>query len=222
MKPPATRQPPLLLLLAVSFALFTASFIVDQALRWTNPVDGFLNGLFHVMFTGPAWLFMGLIPGLLIQGLYRWRGWKRFRTMAIISPGLVYFVIGLSGLITSPPTAAGRLKKTGGVELPSTARDILTRFTGGGLTDYSDIYYFHCSPADTAQLIQALQLEPLELAEEKERAGQSPGPIPPGWPDPSTWHESTTYKRWIEERGRSYTLLTDSSREQVYFFFFAM
>ena len=218
MNPPATRQLPLLLLLAVSFALFTGSYMVDQTFRWTNPVDGFLNGLFHVMITGPAWLVMGLIPGLLIQGLYRWRGWKRFRSVAIISPGLIVFMMGLAGLISSTPTAAGRLRSTGGVELPSTAHDILTRFTGGGLTDYTDIYYFRCSPPDTAQLIQALQLE---LAEEKERVGQFP-PIPPGWPDPSTWHGSTVYERWIEERGRSYTLLTDSSREQVYFFFVAM
>ncbi len=218
MKPPVPHQPPLLLLLAVSFALFTGSFVFNQALRWTNPVDGFLNGLFHVMFTGPAWLVMGLIPGLLIHGLYRWRGWKRFRSVAIIFPGLVCFIMGLADLITSPPTAAGRLRSTGGADLPSSARDILTRFTGGGLTDYTDIYYFRCSPADTGQLIQALQLE---LVEEKARVGQFPR-VPPGWPDPSTWHGSTAYERWIEERGRSYILLTDSSREQVYFFFSAM
>lgn len=70
MKPPDTHQPPLLLLLVVSFGLF-------------------------------------------IQGLYRWRGWKRFRSAAMISPSLVVFMMGLAGLISSPPTPAGRLKKSG-------------------------------------------------------------------------------------------------------------
>lgn len=214
MKPPAPRQPPLLLLLAVSFALFTGSYIVDQTFRWTNPVDGFLNGLFHVMITGPAWLVMGLIPGLLIQGLYRWRGWKRFRAMAIISPGLVYFVIGLTGLITSPPTAAGRLKKTGGAELPSTARDILTQFTGGGLTDYGDIYCFRCSPADTDKLIQALRLSLVS----PESGGRQPSPIPSSWPDFSTLQGRLVYERFREEEKWIYTLITDSSRELVFLF----
>ena len=214
MKPPAPRQPSLVFLLAVSFALFTGSFMVDQALRRTNPVDGFLNGLFHLMFTGPAWLVMGLIPGLLIQGLYRWRGWKRFRSVAIISPAIVYFVMGLSSLITSPPTAAGRLKKTGGVELPSTARDILTQFTGGGLTDYGDIYCFRCSPADTAQLIQALQLSLVAPANE----GRQPWPIPSSWPDPSALRGRLVYERFREDEKWIYTLITDSSREQVFLF----
>ncbi len=214
MKPPVPRQPSLLLLLAVSFALFTGSYMVDQTFRWTNPVDGFLNGLFHVMFTGPAWLVMGLIPGLLIQGLYRWRGWKRFRSVAIISPGLVYCVMGLSGLITSPPTAGGRLKKTSGVELPSTARDILTQFTGGGLMDYGDIYCFRCSPADTDKLIQALRLSLVS----PESGGKQPSPVPSSWPDPSTLRGGLVYERFREEEKWIYTLITDSSREQVYLF----
>jgi hypothetical protein len=46
------RQPHLLLLLAASFAMFTGGYVVDQAFRWTDPIAGVTNGLFHVWVLG--------------------------------------------------------------------------------------------------------------------------------------------------------------------------
>lgn len=51
---PAPRQPHLLLLLAVSFFLFTSSYAVDQAFRWSDPVEGMLCGIGHVILSGYA------------------------------------------------------------------------------------------------------------------------------------------------------------------------
>jgi hypothetical protein len=41
----APRQPHLLLLLLASFFLFTRSYAVDQAFRWSDPVEGMLCGI---------------------------------------------------------------------------------------------------------------------------------------------------------------------------------
>jgi hypothetical protein len=205
------RQPNLLLLLAASFVLFTGSFVLDQAFRWTDPLEGIASGAFQVVFTGFAWLFYGLVPGLLIYGLYRWRAWQRFRTVAIVSPGIVAAVLAIGGLVFSPTTPATRLKRFTGAELPSSAHDLRTHFTGGGITDYGDTYFFRCTPADTDKLIQALHLSPAEP--DDARMFQR---ISPDWPDPSAWRESRIYRGGRDEAGWFYYLLTDSSREQVY------
>jgi hypothetical protein len=211
---PPHRQPHILLLLGTSFLLFTGSFVVDQAFRWTNPLEGILSGIVQVLVTGIAWLFYGLLPGLLMYGLYRWRGWSRFRTVAIIAPGIVACSFVLAGLILSPTTPARRLKRFTGADLPASARDLRTCFTGGGLADYGDTYYFRCSATDTNKLIEALHLSPESINGNTRMFHRNS----PGWPDPSTWQGGSIYQGGSEETGWFYYLLTDSSREQVYLF----
>lgn len=207
------RQPHLLLLLLASLVLFSGSFVIDQAFRWSNPLEGIANGLLHVMSTGLAWLIYGLVPGLITNGCYRWRGWRRFRTLAVIAPGIIACVLVVIGLILSPPTAARRLKQFTGADLPPSARDLRTQFTGGGLADYGDTYYFRCHPADTAALIEALHLRSGSPDDSKMFHR-----ISSEWPDPSTWRGSSIYLGDRDDGGRFYYLLTDSSREQVYLF----
>ena len=206
------RQPHLLHLLVGSFVLFTGSFVLDQAFRWTNPLEGIMSGLFHVFFTGIAWLFYGLVPGLMIYGLYRWRGWRRFRTIAIIFPGIAALVVTMVGLFISPNTPAKRLKEFTGADLPASTQDLRTHFTGGGFADYGDTYYFRCNPTDTDALILALGLTPTGSYDQhffSRRPFSS-------WPDPSTWEGSTLYRGGRAEGGWFYYLRTDAAREQVF------
>jgi hypothetical protein len=205
-------QPHLLLLLVASFVLFTGSFVLDQAFRWTDPLEGITSGVFHVFFTGIAWLLYGLVPGLLIYGLYRWRGWQRFRTVAIVFPGIAALVVAIVGLIASPTTPAKRLKQFTGADLPASTRDLRTHFTGGGVADFGDTYYFRCSPNDTDALIRALSLTPTD-SHDQHFFSKRPFPA---WPDPSTWTGSTLYRGGRDEGGWFYYLHTDAPREQVY------
>lgn len=206
------RHPHLLLLLASSFLLFTGSFVLDQAFRWSNPMEGIVNGVFHIFFTGMAWLVYGLAPGLLLYGLYRWRGWQRFRTVAIVFPGIVAFVATVVGLFVSPTTPASRLNQFTGAVLPASIHDLHTHFTGGGIADYGDTYYFRCSPADTETLIQALGLTPTDSYDEHFFSE----PPFPSWPDPSSWAGSTLYRGDRNDGAWFLYLRTDAAREQVY------
>jgi hypothetical protein len=217
--PPPRRPASLPLSLAGSFALFTGSFVIDQAIRWTDTLEGIVSGLFHTLFTGLLWILFGLLPGLLIYGLYQWRGWQRFRTLAILSPAIAIVVLMIANLITSPPTPAHRFKRFTGAELPASAREIRTHFHGGGMTDYTDVYSFRCSAADTDALIQALHLSP--VATEVESSALSLFPTFPSWPDPSTWPGSTYYRGESDEDGQwFYALQTDAAREQIYLMIF--
>jgi hypothetical protein len=53
------------LLLLISFAVFNLGYIVDQTLRWSDHLQGFANGIFHIMFSGIAWC-MFLLPCILV------------------------------------------------------------------------------------------------------------------------------------------------------------
>ena len=87
--------PHLVSLFAVSFAMFAGGLILREALHWTNPIEGITGAegiirvVICVLVAGVNWFFCGLIPGLFIYSLYRWRGWKRFRSAAIVVPGVV-------------------------------------------------------------------------------------------------------------------------------------
>lgn len=207
------RQPHLLVLLTASFLMFTGSYVVDQAFRWSDPIEGIASGLFHVFFTGIAWLFSGLVPGLVVASLYRWRGWRRFRTVAITATGIAALALTIAGLIFDPTTPAGRLKDFAGAELPSSARDLHTHFSGGGIADYSDYYYFRCEAADTEALIRALHLK----IDESSSGWFEKSPFP-GWPNPTDWVGSTLYAGDRDNHSWFYYLRTDATREQVYLF----
>jgi hypothetical protein len=217
--PPPLRLASLLFPLAGSFALFTGSFVIDQAIRWTDTLDGIINGLVQTIVTGLFWMVFGLLPGLLIYSLFQWRGWQRFRTIAILSPAIAIAVLVMANLITSPPTPAHRLKNSTGAELPASAREIRTYFSGGGLHDYTDIYYFRCSAADTDALIRALNLSPIET--EVESLFLQIGPSFQSWPDPSTWSGSTQYRGHSDDDQWSYALQTDAAREQIYLWIYS-
>lgn len=206
------RKPHLLILLVASFVILVSAFVIDQACRWSDPLEGNLNGLVHSILLGPGWFIIILPLSLVIYGVFRWRRWERNRSLAVLAPSLACFLATLAGLIVDPPTAPHRFYRFTEVNLPASVRDIRTHFTGGGLADYGDTYYFRCSAEDTDRLIAALGLR---LADEYDQDWFATRPIP-SWPDPSAWTGRLVYRggrnHWF------YYLVTDASREQVYLF----
>lgn len=198
----------------LSFGIFCCGLVVDQTLRWTNPWAGMVNGLFQCIYVGIAWSFY-LVPWtLLIFGLYRWRKWKRFRTHWLVAPSAVLFVFVTVGLLVEPPTAANRFRSRAKIELPATATDLHYSFSGGGLADYSDEYYFKCRPEDVQKLIEGMKLS-------LDTSYKGPGDYTiisglPGCPDPDSWTGSAQYRK--NEETWFYYLLTNQSKSEVYIF----
>lgn len=179
--------------------------------RWTDPWAGFMGGMQYSVIVSFVWLVVGLIPGLLIAGLCRWRGWHRFRTIAVLSPSIWCFCWFAIALVIHPETAAYRFKQFNDVDFPASAREIRTNFFGSRFDGQDDAFLFRCTPADTEKLIADLKLDPADPSQ------QYPHRPTPEWPAFSTWTELPLY---YGERGNSgvrrYFLLTNASRDQVY------
>jgi hypothetical protein len=203
-------------LLLGSFLLWNGAYVIDQAVRWTNHFEGFINGVFHMYFTGLVWaLYLG--PwSLIVWALYRWQGWHRFRALWVLGPAVLVFVVQIGALLVSPPTPEARFKRAAGVALPEQVADLRVHFTGGGTTDLGDTYYFTCAPEVTDGLIEAMKLEEDPSFGNKE-LGIEPYSIVPlrdGWPDYWEWEGLRQFGRgdgaWF------YFLLTDEARTRVY------
>jgi hypothetical protein len=54
-KPATYRRLGFVKLLLISFGLWTGSFVIEQTIRWSNPLEGFVCGLFHIFFMGISW-----------------------------------------------------------------------------------------------------------------------------------------------------------------------
>jgi hypothetical protein len=210
---PAPRQPHLLLLLLASFLLFTSSYPVDLAFRWTDPVEGMICGIVHVIICGPVWLFFGLPFGIMIHLMCRSLGWHRIRTLGILMPGIAAHVWVIACLLLFPTTPAGRFRESTGTDLPASIRELRADLSGGsGLSDPEYIFYFRCRPEDTEELIRTLRLAPAPFDEDLLTA-----PVDKSWPDPATWPGSRIYRGGPEDGSWWYYLRTDATREQVYF-----
>jgi len=220
MEPEESQKPKRLhfaLLLIISFLVFPLGYAVDQAFRWTNHLDGFLNGLIQGAVLSVVWCSIYILPwSFIIFGLYHWRGWQRFRTQWILAPSFVILIALIGSLIFDPISPAKRFKKFTNSELPINAQDLHTHFTGGGFADYCDTYFFTTTPEELDRLIDEIGLSE-ELTYGME--GMAPTPIErlPGCPDFTSWKGSKQFKRWDEDQYRFYYLITDSTRTRVYF-----
>lgn len=204
------------LLLVYSFLLWNGAYVIDQAVRWTNHFEGLINGAFHVFFTGLVWaIYLG--PwSVIVWMLYRWRDWIRFRTLWVLGPAALAFMAQMGSLLVSPPTAKERFKRLSGADLPEQVEDLRVHFTGGGMADFGDTYYFTCAPEVTDGLIRTMKLEEDRLFRSEEM-GIEPYSIVPlrdGWPDYRSWDGLIQYRGG--EQGWFYYLLTDESRTRVY------
>jgi hypothetical protein len=203
------------LLLLISFALFNLGYIVDQTVRWSDHAQGFLNGVIHILFFGIAWCFYLLPWSLIVFGLYRWRGWKRFRTQWVLAPAVLVLLATIGGLLVQLPTPARRFKNFAKTELPANAENLNYHFSGGGVADYGDTYYFETTPEEVDRIIGDMRLEEDEYYGREGLTHTSVSALP-GCPDYSTWKAAKQYKGWDDKQHWFYYLITDDSRTKVY------
>lgn len=203
------------LLLLISFALFNLGYIVDQTVRWSDHAQGFFNGVVHILFFGIAWCFYLLPWSLIVFALYRWRGWKRFRTQWALAPAVLVLLAMIGGLLFQPPTPSRRFKGFAKTELPSNARNLHYHFSGGGVADYGDTYYFETTPDEVGRIIGDMRLEADEFYGREGLTHTSVSRLP-GCPDFSTWKGAKQYKGWDDRQHWFYYLITDATRTKVY------
>ncbi len=206
------REPGLLVLFAVSYAIFIAAFVVDQTFRWSNHLDGLKSGLLQGAIFGVAWCVIYVLPWSLIMiWLHRWRKWTRSRSGYILAPSYFIFVLFVAGLLFSPPTARRRFSDHAKMDLPGDVADLRYKLSGGGVADTIDSYYFRTSPEQVEQLIKGMNLS----AERSHLdSGYSPISKLPDAPDPKAWVAASLYSR--NEGIWWYYLLANSSKTEVY------
>jgi len=203
------------LLLLISLVLISFGYIVDQTVRWSDPVQGLVNGLFHIPIFGIAWCVQLFPWSLVIFALYRWRKWKRFRTQWVLAPAMLVLIATIGNLLFHPPTPSVRFKEFTKTELPTNAQNLHCHFTGGGIVDYSDTYYFETTPDEVDRIVAALRLSEDEFFGREGLTHTSVSALA-GCPDFSTWDGAKQYKGWDDEQHWFYYLITDASRTKVY------
>jgi hypothetical protein len=214
-----TSAKPMRLVLALLLAmpLFGAGYVVEQTIRWTNHIDGLLNGLFHMAFFGIASTIY-LIPwALIVHFSYRKRASQARRTLWMLGPSILMSLLVLSGLFTDPPTPQNRFRNFAKTELPTEMSDLTAYFRGGGVSDYGDTYYFKTSSAEIERLIREMKLEEDEYFS-KQESPHSFIKVLPGCPDYAEWVGAKKYEGWDDRNHWFYHLITDSAKSQAYIF----
>ncbi len=199
------------IVLLISFLLFTSGFIVTETIRWTDHFRGFVNGIHHLLFFGIGWLMYGLPWYLLGCFLYRKRDWSRYRARWVLVPSALMFAVFPASLVIDPPTAAHRFKQSTQTELPGSLQELHFRFTGGGMADQSDTYYFRTTAEEMESLIKRMRLEPQNVV-------VTGSDSLPGCPDPSTWKGLREYRRVSDSEFPQWYLylVTDETKTQAY------
>ncbi|RYD68087.1 MAG: hypothetical protein EOP83_01490 [Verrucomicrobiaceae bacterium] len=203
------------LLLLISFALFNLGYIVDQTVRWSNHVQGLVNGAIHIFVFGIAWCFYLLPWSLAIFALYRWRKWKRFRTQWVLGPAVLALITSIGGLLFQPATPSRRFKNLAKTELPSNAQNLRYHFEGGGIADYNDTYYFETTPDEIERIIADMGLSEDRLFGSEGLRHTPISPLPSG-PDFWTWEGAKQYQGWDQNQHWFYYMITDASHTRAY------
>ncbi|MBN8458233.1 MAG: hypothetical protein J0M04_10390 [Verrucomicrobia bacterium] len=211
----APKQRNFALLLVGSFALFNGAYILDQTIRWSDHWDGFRCGLVHVIFIGIAWCIYVFPWSLIVFALYRWRKWSRYRAFWILAPAWAFLVFVLGSLVLEPPIPSVRFRTFAKSELPSDAVNVRHHFSGGGVADYFDTYYFETTPQEVERLIADMKLEEdvFGSMEMLPKLGYSQ---PPGWPDFLSWEGARWFRGHDAAEHWFYNLVTDPTRTRVY------
>jgi len=99
-------------------------------------------------------------------------------------------------------------------ELPADISDLQVQFTGGGVTDHGDTYYFKTSPPEIERLISTMNLSLDQSFDQS--ASQSFMRSLPNAPDYRRWTGARQYKKYDD--GWFYYMLINSAKTEVYMF----
>ncbi|GEP41545.1 hypothetical protein [Brevifollis gellanilyticus] len=202
-------------LLLISFALCSGSIIVDQTIRWSNPLEGFLAGSIFATIVTLSYGSILILPwSFVIWGLYEVFEWKRFRSQWILAPAIAVVLLILAGFFTSPPTARGSFKQFANAKIPADATSLKYHLWGGGYADYAINYYFECSSESVEKLIADMQMEHAGRITAEEMPYLRPIKKLPEGPDYRQWVGGYHYS--LERRGWFFDILTDPTKTKVY------
>jgi len=210
------KQMNIALLLLISLALFNAAFVLNEAFRWSNPIEGFMNGLIHGLFISIPYLIVAILWSVLAEAVCTLFKWRRVRSHAILLPAYAFTALMVVGFVMAPPTAERRFESRTGIELPKNALNLECHFFGGGFVDYTDRYYFQTTPDEVERLIEGMELKEGQLFRGDKGYLISFMPLP-DCPDFNDWPEAKLYSKFeMPASGWFYYLITDDSRTKVY------
>ncbi len=215
-EPPKPKRIHFIAVMFLSFLIIVVGMVIEQSIRWTNHFEGMVSGLFQGVVIGVAFCVIYVLPwSAIIMVIYRFGRFKRFRTQWMLAPSIVLALLLISSLITNPPNPFIRFKNFTKTELPSNAQDLEYRFSGGGLADYFDTYYFKTTPAEVDRLIANLGLHEDNYYGQNDMTHTIIKSLP-GCPDFKSWEGARQYKGMDERQHWFYHIITDSTRTHVY------
>ena len=201
--------------LLLSFPLFGVGYVIEQTIRWTNHLDGLMSGLIHLIFLSIASPIY-LIPwALIVHFSFRKRTNQKRRTLWMFGPSILMCLLSISSLVTNRPTPKYRFKQLAKADLPANLESLNYRFSGGGLSDYSDTYYFKTSSAEIDRLIREMGLEEDEFYGDSSTSHTIISPLP-GSPDFKKWLDHKQFRGGRDLGSWHYYLITDKLKTQVY------
>lgn len=203
--------------LLLSLPLFSVGYMIEQTIRWTNHLEGFMSGLIHLaLFSIGAAIY--LIPwALIVHFSFRKRANQRRRTLWMLGPSILMSLLSIVSLITNPPNAEQRFLRFSKTELPANLSDLKTDFSGGGFADYGDTYYFKTSSAEIDRLIREMKLEEDEYYSQQEFPDSFIKVLPDS-PDYRKWVGGKKFVAWDDRQHWFYHLITDATKTQAYIF----
>lgn len=199
----------------LSLPLFGVGNVIEQTFRWTNHLDGLMSGLIHLVFfcIGAA---IYLIPwALIVHFSFRMRANQKRRTLWMLGPSILMCLVSIVSLVVDPPTPRHRFKQLAKAELPAKMESLNYHFSGGGIADYHDTYYFKTSPTEVDRLIREMGLEEDEFYGDSSTSHTIISPLP-GSPDFKKWFEHMQFRGGRDEGSWHYYLITDKLKTQVY------
>ena len=133
----------------------------------------------------------------------------------MFGPSILMCLLSISSLVTNLPTPKYRFKQLAKADLPANLESLNYRFSGGGLSDYSDTYYFKTSSAEIDRLIREMGLEEDEFYGDSSTSHTIISPLP-GSPDFKKWLEHKQFRGGRDEGSWHYYLITNKLKTQVY------
>ena len=114
-------------------------------------------------------------------------------------------------------TPQHRFEKFAHSALPKNAEGLRWHFSGAGISDYCDTYYFRTTPEEIDRLISEMGLE---ISRDTNPDGELYVPIQPlpGWPDYKDWEGLHVWRDSgdYETRPWFFYMVTDAAKTQAY------
>ena len=209
---PPKQKPHGGLILLLGWIIFSGSYILAETMLWTNKTRGLSSGLFDVILLSIPFIIIFLpIMGLILFLIRRRRLPPMLRILIVTAPVLVRSLPMLGSALHTAQDPEGRYEQRMNCDLPETAENFQAYFSGGGLSDHTDLFYFKATPHEIQSLLES---RPYKLrAPESLKYFFIPNP-PDGWPNPKNWDDLNVYT--VDEGSWFYHVLTNKDQTQAF------